>query len=971
MAVKRLEERLTEYNILETGWEINYHEVMAGGQGRVYPVKKNIGNKVLIEAIKVISIPSEGEEQQWKYKSESTIKTQITKRKEEAKKEYEMLLELKGNHVIPVRDVLEKSFDLINEGDQLGYDIIIRMDYLSSLENYLFENNFQSFSNEEIVNCGIQICTALNCLHNRNMAHRDIKPGNIFVSKVSDGNLTFYLGDFGSVKESSMGLSIGRSRTISGTELYLAPYWENTQYRIQRDLYSLGLTLFWMATGGNLPYEETNCKEIMDDEREGAYIKRRISQKELPTGDINDKIASVIKKACSVKKEDEINIVPTSYINAIQMRKALEKIKESKGQNVEKNIIKVEDECTEKVVSNLELTVSEERVKQQSVERIFTKQDYKGEQILVIGDEYTGIADYALQGTEVEELHIGEGVKIFGQKIWSKCKALRVLKVENYEMARLGDFEGCSNLEEVELPKCEVVFAETFEYMCSLKRVNLAGCKELGRRAFALCGKLENINLSECEEVGEEAFSHCDKLRSIYLPKCKRINSLVFDSCTALVDVKIELCEEIRTRSFDRCKSLKEVVMLECMSVGAFAFCDCTSLEKVVMPGLIAMDTGTFKNCVNLKLVELTECYSVDEKAFFGCKSLQSIKLPVCFYVEQEAFKQCDTLEVVDMERCESIADKAFEECICLRSIHMPHCKEVGKDVFLNCRNSAMLQDMVHLKHTERIFTKDDYKGEIVLVIGDEYTGIEDYALQGTPIVELIIGASVKTFGRNIWMNCTVLRKIEVENYPTIDSDDFEGCTYLEEVKFPNCKLIKDPAFLNKQYLLKADFPMCEEVERFAFSGCKSLEVINIPQCKKIGYSAFARCNRLKEVNIMQCKIIGIGAFEECSSLEKIDAPNNENVGDYAFIRCGNLERIDMFINQVLGVCVFAECNCLQVVNMPQCKKVGADAFRGCNSLVEVNIPMFGETGDKLKKANSSSDHQIKIWRPTNHNFKK
>ena len=805
MAVKRLEERLTEYNILETGWEINYHEVMAGGQGRVYPVKKNIGNKVLIEAIKVISIPSEGEEQQWKYKSESTIKTQITKRKEEAKKEYEMLLELKGNHVIPVRDVLEKSFDLINEGDQLGYDIIIRMDYLSSLENYLFENNFQSFSNEEIVNCGIQICTALNCLHNRNMAHRDIKPGNIFVSKVSDGNLMFYLGDFGSVKESSMGLSIGRSRTISGTELYLAPYWENTQYRIQRDLYSLGLTLFWMATGGNLPYEETNCKEIMDDEREGAYIKRRISQKELPTGDINDKIASVIKKACSVKKEDEINIVPTSYINATQMRKALEKIKESKGQNVEKNIIKVEDESTEDVVSDLELTVPKEKIKQKPVERIFTKQDYKGEQILEIGDEYTGIADYALQGTPIVELNIGASVKTFGRKIWVNCRSLKKLKVENYETVYEGDFDDCNRLEEVILPNCKNISENAFsnsygKSSCQfLERIDAPKCEKVGACAFEDCTALKEIELGECVEVGEKAFYNCEKLTRIHMPKCEQIGGSAFFGCKNIQQIELPQCEDVGQYAFSGCTSLRYINLPKCKRLGARAF------------------SGDYLRDSTYNVYDV---YGVCKKDDMYDRS--SLNLSACY-----------KLEDVMLPQCEEVGQYAFSGCVSLRHINLPKCKRLGESAFSGCKYKY-----------QRI---GEFKGLESVEI-PQCVEIEDLAFYKCDNLQTVKAESCKKIGTSAFEGCVKLEIVECPECELIESHAFRDCNGLKKINNQKCKEVQSCAFWCCKSIKEIEILECETVGESSFAKCDNLQRIIMPKCSQIGTNAFEECWNLKEL---------------------------------------------------------------------------------------------------------------------------
>ena len=66
----------------------------------------------------------------------------------------------------------------------------------------------------EVIRLGIELCRALEVCHRQGILHRDIKPGNILVSK--DGE--FKLGDFGVARE-----WVDASMTIVGTRSYLAP----------------------------------------------------------------------------------------------------------------------------------------------------------------------------------------------------------------------------------------------------------------------------------------------------------------------------------------------------------------------------------------------------------------------------------------------------------------------------------------------------------------------------------------------------------------------------------------------------------------------------------------------------------------------------------------------------------------------------------------------------------------------------
>ena len=54
------------------------------------------------------------------------------------------------------------------------------------------KNNI-SFKEEDILNWFIEICEALNYIHNNNIIHRDLKPNNIFLMK----NNNIKIGDFG------------------------------------------------------------------------------------------------------------------------------------------------------------------------------------------------------------------------------------------------------------------------------------------------------------------------------------------------------------------------------------------------------------------------------------------------------------------------------------------------------------------------------------------------------------------------------------------------------------------------------------------------------------------------------------------------------------------------------------------------------------------------------------------------------
>ena len=76
--------------------------------------------------------------------------------------------------------VSQADHAIIEHKDSIGWDIIIRMELLTPLPEYLRE---AALSRDEIIKIGIDLCKALEICQRYNIIHRDIKPSNIFVSE--------------------------------------------------------------------------------------------------------------------------------------------------------------------------------------------------------------------------------------------------------------------------------------------------------------------------------------------------------------------------------------------------------------------------------------------------------------------------------------------------------------------------------------------------------------------------------------------------------------------------------------------------------------------------------------------------------------------------------------------------------------------------------------------------------------------
>ena len=101
-----------------------------------------------------------------------------------------------------------------------------------------------------------QLIQALIHLHDRNIVHRDLKLGNIFLT----GKMELKLGDFGLAKKLSF-----RDEKISemvGTPAYMAPeILENKGYSLEVDIWSLGVIMYYLIIG-KLPFNKPNQEDI-------------------------------------------------------------------------------------------------------------------------------------------------------------------------------------------------------------------------------------------------------------------------------------------------------------------------------------------------------------------------------------------------------------------------------------------------------------------------------------------------------------------------------------------------------------------------------------------------------------------------------------------------------------------------------------------------------------------------------------
>ena len=182
----------------------------------------------------------------------------------------------------------------IQKGELLGieqiarfkqeYQILSQLDFPNIIKAYKLEKyqnklaliveDFGGKPLKDFINCkkldlkvflqiAIQLATALSCIHQNNIIHKDIKPENILINPQTGQIKIIDFGIASRLTKESPVLSI--PKLLEGTFSYISPEQtgrmnRNVDYRC--DLYSLGVTFYELLTN-SLPFQSTDPLELI------------------------------------------------------------------------------------------------------------------------------------------------------------------------------------------------------------------------------------------------------------------------------------------------------------------------------------------------------------------------------------------------------------------------------------------------------------------------------------------------------------------------------------------------------------------------------------------------------------------------------------------------------------------------------------------------------------------------------------
>ena len=179
-------------------------------------------------------------------------------------------------------------------------DLYIFTEELTSLDELM---KAKTFTENEVIDFGIQMSSLLETLETKNIFHGNISPKNIFVT--ADGK--YKIGGFtdfeGKIDDKS----------------YIAPEvfrQENVDYTT--DIYSVGIIMYAMCNGGKIPFESDSC------DRKKACEERFSGKAVTAPSEGDEKLKSVIVIACQPNNTNR-------WKNAGNIKNALTSIKAEIG----------------------------------------------------------------------------------------------------------------------------------------------------------------------------------------------------------------------------------------------------------------------------------------------------------------------------------------------------------------------------------------------------------------------------------------------------------------------------------------------------------------------------------------------------------------------------------------------------------------------------------------------------------------
>jgi hypothetical protein len=421
----------------------------------------------------------------------------------------------------------------------------------------------------------------------------------------------------------------------------------------------------------------------------------------------------------------------------------------------------------------------------------------------------------------------------------------------------------------------------TFQYFSSLKSVDTKNVTTVGNNAFDGCINLETVNLTKVRTIGDEVFANTGTTAlTVFLTLVPdstnfTIGTDMFAGVPDKKTVTFQFPSEVNrpssipfsytTNPDDHWANgfLGKGLTISTSGVTLGTGGTNTGIELILLiddgnNGVALLHylyrksspyTVTL-NQITSNLNSSNERIGILNYAFWGCTSMTSVTIPnATGIIKEHAFAGCTSLETVDIPNVTWLEQDVFEGCAALEAVDFPLVTSIGDHTFAGTNLIS-----VSLPKVTKIDTR----------LFEGHTKLTSVSL---PKVTNISDAAFK--------DCTALTTLNLPEATYIGNKIFEGCTNLTSVSLPKVTNITRDAFKGCTSLTAVTFPNVNNISEAAFFGCTGLTAVTLPTVTLIGKSAFKGCTNLTSVTCQNTGSnyidIGESAFEGCTSLSAVD----------------------------------------------------------------------------------------------------
>lgn len=417
--------------------------------------------------------------------------------------------------------------------------------------------------------------------------------------------------------------------------------------------------------------------------------------------------------------------------------------------------------------------------------------------------------------------------------------------------------------------------------------------RKIGANAFTGCIEIESIDIGKyVDDIAGSAFVGWNEDQRIN-DYSGQIRANTLNDCNARIYATVKTETQV-VSGYTGMRNLYGITLNDNITtIAANAFSGCVNLEEeFVLPSYVTtIGSLAFNDCTRIQSITLPKTLSsLSIDAFTGWTNEQSI-------VDESG-------KTLDMRFYKSKA-----------RIYAKMPLEVDGVAFTKIRDKALSG-------------RDDIYG---LEISDIVDSIGDNAFEDTSIECLVIPATVKTLGLELFKGWNSSQKVIVNynNYEAKVSEDGQMTPFTDtnaafEVSI--CKgvfEIGENAFNGMASLKEITIPeSVYTIKDHAFKGTALRSLSMGENVVSIGDESFMDCTSLESV-VFDSNLASIGgkAFANCSSIKGIKLPDSvKTIGNGSFANCGQLVTVDLGlgVTYIPSMAFLGSVN-LRTITAPNC----------------------------------------------------